>query len=66
MLTQKKLETLLEIRQADLNGNPNDHQIPNDWALDLLAMLEGMTLRNAILRAENEDLRNALNLKKAV
>lgn len=63
MLTQEKLKTLLDIRQAELAGEPSI-AIPQGWTMDLLAMLENMALRNEILRAENRDLRLILDLSK--
>lgn len=65
MLTETKLEMLIEARQKSLDGLLAYNAIPNEWVEDLMAMLSDMAMRNEVLRTENRELRRSLDVKRA-
>lgn len=64
MLTEKELNLIIELRQLYRSGDKDAYRaarkdaavITATAAIDLLTMLESASLRNEILRAENEEL----------
>ena len=65
MLTQSKLEALLEAHQKHIDGVQDDKSIPNEWVSDLLVMLTDMALRNEVLQAEIKELRRELGSERS-
>lgn len=59
-LTTAEYKQLKEQLGAYHRSEAQDELLHADWVVDLLAMLGEMSLRNELLRAENEDLRRNL------
>lgn len=60
MLTCAQYKRIKAFHQNELDGTPAYCAIPPDWMSDLFILLGDMALRNELLRAENENLRELM------